>query len=424
MTQEKSSKKEEMKKVEAMFTENPDYVRQLLQGVCQNIIEAERTEDLGAESYERTPGRKGYRSGYKSRQLKTRVGKLELRVPQTKGTSFYPTVFERYQRSEKALNLTLMEAYVQGVSTRRMKKITEQLCGTEFSATTISNLTKDLDEELDKFRNRKLTGEYQYLIVDARYENVRQNAAVVKQAVLSIAGISKAGYREILSVEIADLESEATWGETFRKLKQRGLKGVKFIVSDNHKGIKAAVTKHFTGCMWQRCKVHYLRNLMGMVKWKDKKTIVKMLQYIWDSEKIEEAREKAKQVIKFYEDKNPKIADHIEDSIEDTLNVMILPLSHRRRMSSTNMLERLNESIRQRTRVARIFPNEKSCLRLITAVLLEIHEDWISGRHYLNMSADDSQSVFDGKEKKESVMECNDVQGDIILGLSSLAVNA
>ena len=377
MTQEKSSKKEEMKKVEAMFTENPDYVRQLLQGVCQNIIEAERTEDLGAESYERTPGRKGYRSGYKSRQLKTRVGKLELRVPQTKGTSFYPTVFERYQRSEKALNLTLMEAYVQGVSTRRMKKITEQLCGTEFSATTISNLTKDIDEELDKFRNRKLTGEYQYLIVDARYENVRQNAAVVKQAVLSIAGISKAGYREILSVEIADLESEATWGETFRKLKQRGLKGVKFIVSDNHKGIKAAVTKHFTGCMWQRCKVHYLRNLMGMVKWKDKKTIVKMLQYIWDSEKIEEAREKAKQVIKFYEDKNPKIADHIEDSIEDTLNVMILPLSHRRRMSSTNMLERLNESIRQRTRVARIFPNEKSCLRLITAVLLEIHEDWI-----------------------------------------------
>ena len=424
MTQGKSSKKEELEKVEAMFSENPDYVRQLVQRACQDIIEAERTEHLGAESYERTEGRKGYRSGYKSRQLKTRVGKLELRVPQTKGTSFYPTLFEKYQRSEKALTVTLMEAYIQGVSTRRMKKITEQLCGTTFSAGTISNLAKDLDEELDKFRSRKLSGEYPYLIVDAKYENVRQNKTVDSQAVLSIAGINKEGYREILSVEEANLESEATWGEAFSKLKRRGLKGVKFIVSDAHEGIIAAVTKHFTGCKWQRCRVHYQRNLRGMVKWKDKKAITKMLRYIWDSEEIEEAREKIRRVIKFYETKNPKVADHMENTVEDTLKVMTLPPSHRKRMATTNMLERLNESIRQRTRVARIFPNGESCLRLVTAVLLEIHEDWISGGRYLNMNAGEENARLDMESKKESVKDSEAVQAEIMLGLSPIAVNA
>lgn len=185
MAQRKSNKKGELREVKAMFSENPDYVRQMVQRLCQDIMEEERTKHLGADSYERTRERQGYRSGYKPKQLKTRVGKLELQVPQTKNTAFYPTLFEKYQRSEKALNLALMEAYVQGVSTRRMKKITEQLCGTEFSAGTISNLSKSLDEELDKFRNRELTGEYPYLIVDARYENVRQNGAVGKQAVLA-----------------------------------------------------------------------------------------------------------------------------------------------------------------------------------------------------------------------------------------------
>lgn len=414
MTQGKSNKKEEMREVRAMFSENPDYVREMVQKLCQNIIEEERTKHLGADSYERTATRNGYRSGYKPKQLKTRVGKLELQVPQTKGTSFYPTLFEKYQRSEKALNLALMEAYVQGVSTRRMKKITEQLCGTEFSAGTISNLSKNLDEELDKFRNRQLTGEYPYLIVDARYENVRQNGAVGKQAVLAIAGINETGFREILSVEIANLESGTTWGNIFCKLKRRGLKGVKFIVSDGHEGIKAAVTKHFTGCIWQRCRVHYLRNLMGMVKRKDRKTLVNLIKYIWDSETTDETRKKMKQVISFYEKKFPKVADKIEDGIEDTLNVMILPRAHWRRLSNTNMLERLSQSIKQRTRVARIFPNEKSCLRLITSVLLEIHEDWISGRRYFNMTND----LLVAENSQEEV-----VQEPINLDLLPLAVN-
>ena len=420
MTQEKSSKKEGMRKVEAMFTENPDYVRQLMQRACQNIIEEERTEHLAAESYERRPGRKGYRSGYKSRELKTRVGKLELRVPQTRGTSFYPTLFEKYQRSEKALNVALMEAYVQGVSTRRMKKITEQLCGTKFSATTISNLAKGLDEELDKFRNRKLTMAYPYLVVDARYERVRRNKAVIMQAVLTISGINEEGIREILSVELADLESAATWGDIFYRLKKRGLKDVRFIVSDAHAGIKAAVTKYFTGAIWQRCRVHFMRNLMGMVTRKNRKELAALIKYIWGSETVEEAREKTEQVVAFYEKKLPRVADKIEDGIEDTLNVMSLPLSHHKRMATTNMQERLNQSIKQRTRVARIFPNEESCLRLITSVVMETHEDWISERRYLNM---DDNELSDGLPFAQGKL-IEEVRGTINLGLSPLGVNA
>ena len=403
MTRRKSSKKEVMGKVEAMFTENPDYVRQLLQGLCQDIMEEERTQYLKAGSYERTAERQGYRTGYKPRTLKTRVGELELQMPRVRDRSFYPTLFEKYQRSEKALNLALMEAYVQGVSTRRMKKITEQLCGTKFSSGTISNLAKDLDDELDKFRERDLSGSiYRYLVIDARYENVRQGGVVVNQAVLMIAGINEDGKREILGVEIANLESGATWGEVFRHLENRGLRGVKYIVSDDHKGIREAVKKYFTGCIWQRCRVHYIRNIMGMVGRKDKKGIVKALKYIWESETPEEGRQKVKEVVKFYEDKIPKVADKIESNIEETLNVLALPFSHRRRMSSTNMLERLSESVKQRTKIARIFPNERSCLRLATAVLLEIHEDWICSKQYLNMSP--SEDIED-TERTDSCRE-------------------
>lgn len=401
MARKKFSKKEAVSEVKAMFSDNPDYVRQLLQELCQNIMEEERTEFLKAGIYERTGKRQGYRTGYKPKTLKTRVGKLELSVPRVRDSLFYPTLFEKYQRSEKALNLALMEAYIQGVSTRRMKKITEQLCGTEFSAGTISNLAKTLDEELDKFRNRDLSSSvYKYLVIDARYEHVRQGGFVVNQAVLMIAGINEDGKREILGVEIANIESEATWGDIFSRLKERGLHGVEFIVSDGHKGIREAVKKHFTGCIWQRCRVHYIRNIMGMVGRKDRKGVVKALKYIWDSEMLEEARQKVQEVVKFYEDKIPKVADKIESDIEETLNVLALPPGHRRRMSNTNMLERLSESVKQRTKVARIFPNDQSCLRLTTAVLLEIHEDWICSGQYLNMSSDAAENV-EGTEKSD-----------------------
>ena len=394
MAQKEISKNPVESEVTGLFSENPDRLRELVREICQQIIEAEMTEHLGAGWHERTPSRKGSRNGYKGRSLHTRVGEIELQVPQARDSSFSSRLFDRYQRSEKALCLALMESYIQGVSTRRMKKITRQLCGAEFSATTISNLSKNLDEELEKFRNRDLSGKkYKYLVIDARYEKVRQNSVVVDQAVLIISGITENYYREILAVEIANLESEATWGRIFNNLKTRNLQEVEYIVSDAHEGIRQAVKKHFTGCLWQRCQVHYIRNLMKLVKLKDRKALAKALEFIWNSETADEAREKAGKVISFYETNNPEVADKIESDIEETFTVFALPVSHRRRMKSTNMLERLSGSIAQRTRVVRIFPDRASCLRLITAVLKEIHEDWISGRRYLPVVEEDRRSV-------------------------------
>lgn len=412
MTQRNFSKNLAKSEVKGLFSGNSEGLRRLIENVCQQILQEEMAEHLRAGWHERTPGRKGQRNGYKKRSINTRVGEINLDKPQTRDSSFNTKLFDRYQRSEKALYLALMESYIQGVSTRRTKKITQELCGTEFSATTISNLSKKLDEELDKFRNRDLSGEeYRYLIIDARYEKVRMDGAVVDQAVLVIAGITKQGYREILGVDIAELESEASWGEIFKNLKQRGLRGVSYIVSDAHKGIKNAVKKHFTGCKWQRCQVHFIRNIMKLVKKKDRKGLSKALKFIWESETIDKARENAGKVIKFYEDKLPKVANKIENEIDETLNVLNLPANHQRRMKSTNMLERLSGSISQRTKVVRVFPDRESCLRLITSVLKEIHEDWISGRRYLRMpekKEKSNENVIDFPFSPEKVLKgCN-----------------
>jgi len=393
MTQGKFSKKLAESEVSELFSDNKDGMRQVIETYCQEILESEMKNHLQAGWHERTAERKGRRNGYKPRSIKSRVGEINLRVPQARDSSFKTRLFDRYQRSEKALCLALMESYIQGVSTRRTKKITQQLCGLEFSATTISNLSKTLDEELEKFRSRDLSGQkYKYLVIDARYENIRCNSVVVSQAVLIISGITACGYREILSIEVSNLESEATWGRIFSKLKKRGLTGVEYIVSDAHEGIKNAIKRQFTGCKWQRCQIHYMRNIKKLIKSKDRKGLKKALEFIWDSETIEKAREKAKKVVEFYEDKLPEVADKIEEDIEETLTVLTLPSNHRRRMKSTNMLERLSGSISQRTSVVRIFPDRNSCLRLITAVLKEIHEDWISGRRYLRMTEEVSET--------------------------------
>jgi transposase-like protein len=406
MAQKKISKKPLESEVESLFADNPEGVRLIIENYCQELVMAQMSEHLQAGWHERTESRKGSRNGYKPRSIKTRVGEINLQIPQARDGSFRTSLFERYQRSEKALCLALMEAYIQGVSTRRTKKITQQLCGLEFSATTISNLSKTLDEELERFRNRELSGqEYKYLVIDARYEKVRQNSVVVDQAVLMIAGVAESGYREILAVEMAQLESEATWGRIFSNLKKRGLSGVEYIVSDAHEGIKNAVRRHFTGCKWNRCHVHYMRNIRTLVKTQDRKGLIRALKFIWDSENIDEARGKARKVIMFYEDKLPEIANKLEEDIEETLAVLTLPVSHRKRMSSTNMLERLSGSIAQRTNVARVFPGNSSCLRLITAVLKEIHEDWIGGRKYLRMeeseSAEQQTEIIDFEKEFE-----------------------
>ena len=244
-----------------------------------------------------------------------------------------------------------------------------------------------MDKELEKFRNRDLSGTtYPYLIIDARYEKIRVAGQVVSQAVLIIVGVNETGYREVLSVEIANLESESTWGEIFKRLKDRGLKGVKLVVSDSHQGLKNALFRHFSGCLWQRCRVHFIRNLLGLVSRKEQKQLIKSLHHIWEAENLKDAQSRIRQVVAFYEGKYPEVTNKIEAEAEETLAVQSLPEKHRPRLATTNSLERLSQTIKQRTRVVRIFPNRESCLRLVTTLLQETHEEWITGHKYLNMS--------------------------------------
>ena len=249
-----------------VLLDDAGFLKEVLQRVLQELLEAEMTEHVGAAPYERAAGRKGHRNGHKPRYLRTRVGTLNLLVPQDREGTFSTRLFARYQRNEKALCLALMEMYVEGVSTRKVKDVTEALCGTSFSKSLVSSLASRLDSELEGWRSRRLTAEaYPYVFVDARYEKARVDHRVVSQGVLIVSAVRDDGYREILGVEVADTESEATYHDLFRSLKARGLKGVELVVSDDHEGLKSALSRHFQGASHQRCQVHYSRNLLGMV---------------------------------------------------------------------------------------------------------------------------------------------------------------
>lgn len=361
-----------------------DGLRRLAEHVVQRLLEEEMTVFLGAESYERTRGRRGYRNGYKPRQFKTRVGTLELMVPKDRQGRFQPEMFARYQRSEKALVLALVQMYVEGVSTRKVKRITEQLCGLQIGRSQVSELTKGLQAQVDAWRGRRLEKSYRWLLVDARQEKIRRGAEVVSEAVLLVVGIGQDGYREILGTYMADSESEATWSEVMRDLKGRGLKGVEYIVSDDHKGLVQAIGRHFQGVVWQRCQVHLLRNLLGKVSRRDRVWVLEHWREVRESATLEEARARLGDLVEALEVKYPKVAAWLEEAGEEALAVYALPASQRKRLRTTNMLERLNQELKRRTRVVRIFPNSASCLRLVTALAMETNEEW-QERRYLSV---------------------------------------
>jgi putative transposase len=362
-----------------------DFLRQIVHRVVQEVLEAEMDEAVGAEKGERTQQRVGYRSGYYSRTLVTRVGKLELRVPQDRQGRFRTEVFERYQRSEKALVAALAEMYVQGVSTRKVKAITEKLCGHEFSASTISNINQGLDVELAKFAARRLEEEYPYLVLDARYEKVREDGLIRSRAVMVAIGINRDGRRCVLSVDLANRESQTSWKEFVLGLKERGLTGVEFVVSDDHAGLKKAIAEILPSAVWQRCYVHFLRNALDHLPRRGDDDCMTELRWLYDRHDIQESRRDLAAWLAKWGHKYPKLCDWVEASIEETFSFYRLPREHHKHMKSTNMLERLNEEIKRRTHVVRIFPNEASCLRLIRALAVEIHENWIEATRYLNM---------------------------------------
>jgi putative transposase len=327
----------------------------------------------------------GNRSGYYGRTLITRVGKLELRVPQDRQGRFRTEVFERYQRSEKALVAALTEMYVQGVSTRKVKAVTEELCGHEFSASTIRRLNQNLDEELERFAARPLEDPYPYLILDARYEKVREDGVIRSQAVLVAIGVDWEGRRNVLGVELASRESHSSWKEFCLRLKARGLSGVELVISDDHAGLRKAIAEVFTEAAWQRCYVHFLRNALDYLPRKADNDCLTELRWIYDRRSIEEAHEDLGAWLKKWAGRYPKLCDWVESNIGETLTFYRLPRQHHNNLKSTNLLERLNEELKRRTLVVWILPNAASCLRLIRALAVEMHENWIEATRYLNM---------------------------------------
>ena len=381
----KGKSKAELIDVKELLAQDEDFVGRAVAVLVQAALEAEMTERIGAEKGERTEARLSYRSGYYSRSLITRVGTLELRVPQDRDGRFSTELFQRYQRSEKALVGTLAEMYVQGVSTRKVKAVTEALCGHSFSASAISSINKSLDEALRAFAERRLSEAYPYLILDARYEKVREARVIVSQAVLIAVAVDGEGRRQVLGVDLANRESRTSWRDFLRGLKERGLFGVEFVVSDDHEGLRQAIREMLPGAHWQRCYVHFLRNALDHLSRKRADDCRQELRWIYDRRELAEVRRDIAAWLAKWHDKHSKLCDWVEENIEETLTYYRLPQQHHKHMKSTNMLERLNQELKRRTHVVRIFPNVESCLRLVRALAVETHENWLEGPRYLDM---------------------------------------
>jgi putative transposase len=355
--------------------------------LLNEVMKLQRCEALGAAPYERTEERQGYANGFKDKTLATRIGEVHLKVPQTRDVDFYPQALERGVRSERALTAALAEMYVTGVSTRKVSRIVEKLCGHEVSSATVSRITSQLDEELERWRNRPL-GETPYLVLDARYEHVRHQGTVVDVAVLVAIGITPDGHRTVLGVSVSDSEAEVHWREFFKGLIARGLHGCRFIVSDDHAGLKKARVACFAGVPWQRCQFHLMQNAMRYVPSESMhEAITADLRSIFDAPDRAEADRRLAAAVEKYSQTATKLANWMEANIPEGLTVLCLPVRHRVRMRTSNMLERQNRELKRRTRVVSIFPNDASLLRLVSAVLMETDEQWMSGRKYLTMES-------------------------------------
>ena len=369
-----------------LLSDEGEGMKKLVESVLNQVLEAQMVEHLGADRHERSSDRTGYRNGYRERQLTTRVGTLILRVPQTRDGSFSTELFRRYQRSEQALVLALMEMVVQGVSTRKVTHITEELCGATFSKSTVSSLATGLSARVNHWRNRRLNGPYPFLLLDALVIHVRKDESVVPVAALIATGISEDGHREILGLTLGDSENEASWDDMLRDLKSRGLCGVDLVISDDHKGLKKAVQRHFQGVRWQRCQVHFLRNILGHAPVSQRGPLALALGRLFRADTKEEARILKNEIIGAFEKKAPKSMDCLEEGFEESLTIVSFPRKYRVRLRSTNSQERLNEEVRRRERVIRIFPNEDSAIRLIGSLLSEFHEQWSTGKKYFDMA--------------------------------------
>lgn len=359
-----------------------DAIPELMRVLINNAMQVERSKYLQAEEYERTKDRKGHANGFKPKTVKTRMGEITFAVPQVREGGFYPSAMEKGLRSERALTITLAEMYVQGVSTRKVKAITEQLCGVEVSAMQVSRATAQLDEILQQWRERPL-GEIAYLYLDARYEKVREAGQVRDAAVLLATGITPEGERQVLGVSTSLSEHESHWKDFLKGLKDRGMHGVHLVISDDHSGLGAARRAVLGSAPWQRCQFHLQQNAGAYVpKQAMRMEVAADIRSMFNAPDRKTAEEFLQAAIQKYAVSAPRLSAWLEENLADGFTVFDFPLEHRRLIRTTNSLERINKEIRRRTRVVGVFPNEASCLRLISAMLMEISEEWQIGKHY------------------------------------------
>jgi len=363
--------------LQGLFTREQG-LKELVAWLANVAMQQEVAEHLGAQLHERNDDRRGYRNGSKPRTLNTRVGELELSVPQVRGCEpYHPSLFARFERSERAMLVACGEMYFQGVSTRKVREVLESMGAGEISAMTVSRVAQEIDEKLAAFRNRRLdASEYPYLKVDARYEKVRVDGKVISQAVLTVMGFSSSGRREILDWRVANSESAECWSEVMRSLVDRGLRGMKLVVSDAHRGIRAAIDRHLQGAAWQRCQVHYKREMCNKVSYKQSKELMDDLRAVLAPKEKSECLRRGEEMAVKWEKRCAAVATMLREGLEDCLTVLSFPKDHQLRLCSTNMLESLMKRLKRRTRVVGIFPNAASCERLIGAMLLETHEQW------------------------------------------------
>jgi putative transposase len=357
-----------------------DGLKRLLETVVNAGMAEEAAAHVGAKMHERAEARRGYRNGTKPRTFKTRAGELELSVPQVRGCEpYHPGMFAKWERSERALLVACAEMYFQGVSTRNVREVLEAMCGSDVSSMTVSRVAGELDEKLDVFLARRLDHtSWQYLMLDARYEKVRVDGKVVSQAVLVTVGFTAEGKREVLDWRVADSESEQSWGGVFRSLRDRGLAGVRYVVSDAHSGIRAAIARHLQGAQWQRCRVHYKREAGRKVSYKKLGELNKDLAAVFAGCDKAECLRRGEEMAVKWDRSCPALASMLRDGLEDCLTVLNMPEHHRKRLASTNLLENMMKRLKKRTRVVGVFPNRASCHRLIGSQLIELHENWLT----------------------------------------------
>ena len=382
-----------------LFAENKDEAfAKLMEALLNQVLKAESCEQLGAENYQRSVSRKDYRNGTRTRGLVTRIGKLELEVPRHRNVPFKTVLFENYQRNEQALISTMMEMVVQGVSTRNIQKVTEELCGESFSKSTVSEICRELDIPVKEFKERLLPEKYPFLMVDAMYIKVREDHRIRSKALLLAVGINPEGRKEILGFDICDTEKSSTWKSFFESLKSRGLRGVDLVISDSHKGLVESIRECFPGASWQRCQAHFSRNILDKCPQKYMSGLASELTAMFNASTLEEARRLRDGIVDEYQDVAEAAIQILDEGFEDSMAVMYLPMKYRQSLRTSNIVERENREIRKREKVIQIFPNVESAVRLLGAVLMDDHNDW-STRHRLFDMKEYYDKVSDIKRK-------------------------